>query len=189
MQDLKNFSRTDTTQDWAPADLHAGLDSTLNIVINEIKYKADIVKEYGDLPEVECLSSQLNQVFMNLLVNAAQAINKARGRIVIRTGVEGHLAWVEVADDGAGMTAEVKARVFDPFFTTKPVGKGTGLGLSLSYGIVQRHGGRIDLASEVGKGTTFRIWLPIRHAVAGTSAAADAARPREGELLMSAVGD
>ena len=162
VQDLKDFSHVDTRQEWGWADLHKGLDSTLNIVNNEIKYKADVVKEYGSLPEVQCLASELNQVFMNLLVNAAHAIDKPRGTIRIRTGSADGEAWVEVEDDGCGVSAENLTRIFDPFFTTKPVGKGTGLGLSLSYGIVKKHNGRIDVDSEAGRGTRFRVTLPVR---------------------------
>lgn len=160
--DLKDFSRAEATLDWQWADLNRGLDSTLNIVNNEIKYKADVVKEYGRLPEVECLPSQLNQVFLNLLVNAAQAMEGPRGVITVRTGSDGERVWVEVSDTGKGIPPEILGRIFDPFFTTKPVGKGTGLGLSLSYGIVQKHHGRIDVSSEVGRGTRFRVELPIR---------------------------
>ncbi len=163
VQDLKDFSRIDHAVEWVHADLHKCLESTVNIVYNELKYKADIVKEYGALPEVECLASQLNQVFVNLLMNAAHAIEGPRGTITIRTGVEGDDAWVEVSDTGQGIAAENLGRIFEPFFTTKPVGKGTGLGLSLSYGIVQRHGGRIDVSSEVGVGTTFRVVVPLQH--------------------------
>jgi signal transduction histidine kinase len=171
VQDLKDFSRVDARQEWESVNLHHGIDSTLNIVNNEIKYKADVVKQYGDLPEVQCLPSELNQVFMNLLVNAAHAITKERGTITIRTGAEAGEAWVEVADDGAGIAAENLQRIFDPFFTTKPVGQGTGLGLSLSYGIVQKHGGRMEVTSEIGQGTTFRVTIPVeRPQTAGTPA-------------------
>lgn len=161
VQNLKDFSHVDTADEWHLADLHQGLDSTLNIVNNEIKYKAEVVKEYGDLPEVECLPSQLNQVFMNLLVNAAHAIEE-RGTITIRTGRKGDEVWVEIADTGKGIAPENLMKIFDPFFTTKPIGQGTGLGLSLSYGIVKKHGGRIEVESEIGRGTTFRVWLPVR---------------------------
>lgn len=163
VQDLKDFSRVDSSQEWQPANLHQGLDSTINIVASEIKYKADVVKEYGNLPLIECLPSQLNQVFMNLLVNAAHAIGPERGRITIRSGVDGENVWLEFADTGCGIAEENRKKIFDPFFTTKPVGKGTGLGLSLSYGIIRNHHGNIELTSEVGKGSTFRITLPIRH--------------------------
>jgi signal transduction histidine kinase len=164
VQDLKEFSHVDRAE-WQETDLHQGLDSTLNIVNNELKYKAEVVKEYGQLPPVQCIPSQLNQVFMNLLVNAAQAIEK-RGTITIRTGAEDDGVYVEISDTGKGMTPEVQKRIFEPFFTTKPVGKGTGLGLSLSYGIVQKHHGRIEVSSVPGQGTTFRIRVPQRQSAA-----------------------
>ena len=161
VQNLKDFSHVGASDEWHFSDLHKGLDSTLNIVNNEIKYKAEVIREYGAIPEVECLSSQLNQVFMNLLVNAAHAIEE-HGTITIRTGVIDDEVWVEVADTGKGIKPEHMKKIFDPFFTTKPIGKGTGLGLSLSYGIIQKHHGRIEVQSEVGKGTTFRVWLPVK---------------------------
>lgn len=168
VQDLKDFSHVDTRQEWEWIDLHKGIDSTLNIVNNEVKYKADVVKQYGALPEIECLPSELNQVFMNLLVNAAHAVTKERGTITIRTGAaqDGREVWVEVEDDGSGIAKENLSRIFDPFFTTKPVGKGTGLGLSLSYGIIKKHGGRLEVDSEVGRGTLFRVSLPVQRASA-----------------------
>jgi signal transduction histidine kinase len=160
VQDLKDFSHVDEGE-MQLANLEQGLDSTLNVVWNELKYKADVVKEYGGIPNIPCMPAQLNQVFMNLLTNAGQAIEK-HGRITIRTGQEGDNVWVEVEDTGKGIKPEHLERIFDPFFTTKPVGTGTGLGLSLSYGIVQKHGGHIEVKSEVGKGTTMRIWLPSK---------------------------
>jgi signal transduction histidine kinase len=114
------------------------------------------------LPDIECLASQLNQVVMNLVINAAQAIGPQRGTITISNGVEGENVWLEIADNGCGIAPETLQKIFDPFFTTKPVGEGTGLGLSLSYGIVKKHGGEISVSSELGKGTTFRVVLPIR---------------------------
>jgi signal transduction histidine kinase len=161
VQNLKDFSHVDATEEWHFYDLHKGLDNTLNIVNNEIKYKANVVKKYGNIPEVECISSQINQVVLNLLVNAGHAIEE-HGTITISTGLQGDEVWVEIADTGKGIKPEHLNKIFDPFFTTKPVGQGTGLGLSLSYGIIQKHNGRIVLHSEVDKGTTFRIWLPIR---------------------------
>ncbi|GAO35173.1 ATPase [Sulfuricella sp. T08] len=160
VQDLKDFSHVDEAE-WQWTDIRKGLDSTLNIVWNEIKYKAEVIKVYDDLPEVECLPSQLNQVFMNLLVNAAHAIED-KGIIFIRSGHENDWVWVEIADSGKGIPPENLNRIFDPFFTTKPVGQGTGLGLSLSYSIIQKHHGRINVSSEVGVGTIFRVYLPIK---------------------------
>lgn len=157
---LKDFSHIEE-EEFRPADLHRGLDTTLNVVNNELKYKAEVVKEYADLPEVECIASQINQVAMNLLVNAAHAIEKF-GRITLRTGLEQDEVWLEVEDTGKGIEPKVLNRIFEPFFTTKPVGKGTGLGLALSYTIVQKHNGRIEVKSEVGTGTRFRVYLPIK---------------------------
>ena len=159
VQALKDFSHVGQT-DWQYADVHAGLDTTLNIVANEIKYKATVEKHYGKLPEIKCLASQLNQVFMNLLVNAAQAIQN-RGVITIATGAEGDWVWVKISDTGCGIPQQNLKRIFEPFFTTKPVGSGTGLGLSLSYSIVNKHGGRIEVASAPDAGTTFTIRLPL----------------------------
>lgn len=156
--DLKDFSHVDkAAREWA--NLETGLDSTLNVVWNELKYKAKVVKEYGDTPKIECMPSQLNQVFMNLLINAAHAIED-HGQINIRTGHDAHNVWLEVEDTGKGIAPEHIGRIFEPFFTTKPIGKGTGLGLSLSYGIVHKHGGRIEVTSEVGKGSMFKVLLP-----------------------------
>jgi len=169
VRDLKDFSRVGASQEWVWANLHRGIDSTLNIVNNEIKYRAEVVQQYGDIPDVQCLPSEINQVVMNLLINAAQAITADRGTITIRTGrgtdAESDTVWIEVEDTGSGIPKENISRVFDPFFTTKPVGKGTGLGLSLSYGIVQKHNGHIEVRSEPGVGTCFRVTLPIHHAV------------------------
>ncbi|MBB2487243.1 ATPase [Mitsuaria sp. WAJ17] len=161
VQDLKDFSRVDNSQEWALADLHQGLESTLNIVNNEIKYKAKVVKDYGEIPEILCLPSELNQVFMNLLINASHAISGEKGCITIRSGRDGAQVWVEIADNGSGISPENLNRIFDPFFTTKPIGQGTGLGLSLSYGIVKKHHGQILVDSQLGAGTRFRVILPI----------------------------
>ncbi len=163
VQDLKDFSRVHGTQDWQWANLHQGIDSTLNIVSNEVKYKADVVKHYGDIPDIECLPSQINQVVMNMLVNAAHAIGPERGTITIKTENQGENVLLEISDTGSGISKENLSRIFDPFFTTKPVGQGTGLGLSLSYGIIQKHNGQIEVESEAGLGTCFRIVLPVKH--------------------------
>jgi len=165
VQDLRHFSHVDASdKDWEYANLHKNIDSTLNIVANEVKYRADIVKEYGAIPDIECLPSQLNQVIMNLDINAAHAIEKEeRGKITIRTGQEDEHVWIEITDTGCGIPEKNLASIFDPFFTTKPVGQGTGLGLAVSYSIIQKHEGRISVHSKVGQGTSFRIVLPIRH--------------------------
>ena len=163
VQDLKSFAHVDVDPEWGPADVHECLDSSLNIANNEIKYKATVVKAYADLPDIECLPSQLNQVFLNLLVNAAQAIPESTpGVITVRTLREADEIRVEISDTGSGISPENLKNIFVPFFTTKPIGMGTGLGLSLSYGIVKKHHGRIDVRSAVGRGTTFSITLPIR---------------------------
>ncbi|MFA7281195.1 MAG: ATP-binding protein, partial [Sterolibacterium sp.] len=161
--DLKDFSRTGGEEEWKWADVQHGLESTLSVVWNELKYKCEVIKEYGQLPPILCLPTQLNQVFMNLLVNAAQAI-ETHGIVTIRTGQEEDQVWVEVADSGKGIAPENLAHLFDPFFTTKPVGQGTGLGLAVSYSIIEKHHGRIEVHSELGKGATFRVWLPVRQA-------------------------
>jgi len=164
VQDLRDFSRTgDISLEWV--DLHAGLESTLNVVGNEIRFKADIVREYGRLPKVQCRPSQINQVFMNLLLNAVQAIAE-HGTITLRSGATEDRVWLAISDTGSGIPPEIRARIFDPFFTTKPVGKGTGLGLSLSYGIIEKHGGSIKVDSAPDQGSTFTIHLPVRQEAA-----------------------
>ena len=158
VQDLKDFSHVDESErQWA--DLEAGLESTLRVVWNELKYKAEVIKEFAGIPQVECFAFQLNQVFMNLLINASHAID-GRGTIAVRTGHDDACVWVEVQDSGRGIKPEHLSRIFEPFFTTKPVGQGTGLGLSLAYGIVKKHDGRIEVKSELGQGTVFRVILP-----------------------------
>jgi light-regulated signal transduction histidine kinase (bacteriophytochrome) len=158
VQDLKSFSHVgETEKNWA--NLEQGLDSTLNVIWNELKYKTEVIKEYAGIPDIECIASQLNQVFMNLLINASHAIED-RGKIIIRTGQQDDTVWVEIEDTGKGIMPEHMNHIFDPFFTTKPVGKGTGLGLSLSYDIVKKHGGRIEVRSELGKGSAFRVVVP-----------------------------
>ncbi|MCG7200066.1 ATP-binding protein [Marinobacter pelagius] len=158
---MKDFSHIEE-EEFKPADLHRGIETTLNVVNNELKYKAEVVREFGDLPEVECIISQINQVIMNLLVNAAHAI-ETFGRITIRTRQKGSTVVVEVQDTGRGISPEHRHRIFEPFFTTKPVGKGTGLGLSLSFNIIEKHQGTLDVESAPGEGTCFRITLPIVH--------------------------
>ena len=161
VQDLKDFSRVGRDQKMLPADLLQGLDSTLNIVWNDLKYKVRLEKHYTSLPQVECLPSEINQVFLNLLLNAGQAIEQ-RGTIVLASGCDEQDVWISISDSGCGIPPESMQYLFDPFFTTKPVGRGTGLGLAISYGIVAKHHGRIDVTSRVGQGSTFRVVLPIR---------------------------
>lgn len=178
VEDLRDFSRAGYAEDWTMADIHRGLDSTLNIVWNDLKYKCEVRREYGDIPLIECRPSQLNQVFLNILVNAGQAID-AKGTITIVTGCDEDTVFVEITDNGKGIAPEDVSRIFDPFFTTKPVGQGTGLGLSLSYNIVRKHGGHIDVRSAPGAGATFRIVLPSRQLNRGAGdAATDSARVR-----------
>jgi two-component system NtrC family sensor kinase len=171
--DLKDFSRVDQSG-WQIADLEKCIDTTLNVVSNEIRYKATVVKEYGHPPLVECVPGQINQVLMNLVVNASQAFPE-RGQITLRTGEEGMYVWIEVQDDGVGIPPENLQRIFEPFFTTKPVGTGTGLGLSVCYNIVRKHEGELTVRSEVGKGSCFRILLPIFHGKMGESEELEAA--------------
>ncbi|MEN9893249.1 MAG: hypothetical protein RLY78_3544 [Pseudomonadota bacterium] len=159
VQDLKDFSRVDQA-DWQQADLNAGLESTLNVVRHEVKYKAEVVKQLQPLPLVMCLAAQLNQVFMNLIVNASHAIAD-KGVITLSSGHQDGWVWVQVEDTGCGMSEDVRRRIFEPFFTTKDVGKGTGLGLSLSFSIVKRHEGRIEVRSTQGVGSAFRVWVPV----------------------------
>lgn len=165
VQNLKDFSRIESQDKWIVDDIHKEIESTLSIIRYELS-SCEVIKEYGVLPPVECLPPQLNQVFMNLLMNAAQAI-ETKGTITIRTGTGDNTVWIEIADTGNGIAPESLSHIFEPFYTTKPVGKGTGLGLFVSYSIVQKHHGRITVESDVGIGTTFRVWLPVRQPLPG----------------------
>jgi PAS domain S-box-containing protein len=159
VQDLKDFSYQGR-EGFLPYDLNKGIKSTLNIVQNELKNKVEVIEELGDIPTLQCYPQQVNQVFMNLLVNAAQAIPK-RGKIIIRTYLDKDEAIAEFIDNGIGISAENLQKIFEPFYTTKEVGEGTGLGLSISYRIIEKHRGCIEVESEKGKGTTFRVRLPL----------------------------
>lgn len=160
VQNLKSFSRVDQAET-KPANINDCLESTLKIVWNELKYKCEVVKEYGDLPQTLCSPQQLNQVFVNLLVNAAHAIEK-QGVITIKTWTADKDIYASISDTGRGIPQENLARLFEPFFTTKEVGKGTGLGLSIAYDIIaKKHHGEIIVDSEVGKGTTFTVRIPV----------------------------
>jgi PAS domain S-box-containing protein len=160
VQDLKDFAHPGDDK-LKYADINRNIESTLNIVWNELKYKANVIKELGNLPQVECYPHQLNQVFMNILVNAGQAIEK-KGEIKIVTELFEINVMVSISDTGSGIPEENLTKIFDPFFTTKEVGKGTGLGLNVAYNIIKRHKGVIDVESTPGKGTTFRITIPVK---------------------------
>lgn len=160
VRSLRNFARLDEAE-LKTADLHEGLDSTLTLVRHQLKNRIEVVKEYGDIPAIRCHPNQLNQVFMNLLVNAAQAV-EGKGRITIRTFQSGDIVNVQISDSGKGIPQENLSRIFDPGFTTKGVGVGTGLGLSICFKIAQDHGGDISVESEVGRGSTFTLRLPVR---------------------------
>ena len=159
VQELKSFSRLDES-DIKMADINEGLESTINIIWNELKYNTTVKKEYGNIPQANCNLGQLNQVFMNILVNAAHAI-ESQGEITVRTSSDEDNIYISISDTGTGIPADKLNRIFEPFYTTKEVGKGTGLGLSIAYDIVKKHNGEIRLESEVGKGTTFTIIVPI----------------------------
>jgi two-component system NtrC family sensor kinase len=163
VQDLKSFSRVDQTE-CALINLNETLETTINIAWNEIKYVATLNREFGDIPQIKCFPQQLNQVFLNLLVNAAHALGENQGTIAIRTWSDADRVFVSVTDTGCGIPEEIRKRIFEPFFTTKEVGKGTGLGLSISYDIIRKHGGEIQIESEVGIGSTFTVSLPIEGA-------------------------
>ncbi len=158
VQGLKSFSRADTGEK-VSVNIQDVIEGVLNIVWNEIKYRAVLVKEYGEVPLILGNPQQLGQVFVNLLVNAAQAIDE-HGKITIRTFVEKNEVAVEISDTGCGIPEDIQTKIFDPFFTTKEPGKGTGLGLSISYDIVKKHGGRIEVRSREGEGTTFILYFP-----------------------------
>jgi signal transduction histidine kinase len=159
VQNLRNFSRLDeAAMKWA--NLHEGLDSTLLLLNNELKNRIEVHKDYHPLPPVYCHPGNINQVFMNILLNAIQAIEE-QGNIWIRTEHKADQVEIAIQDDGKGIPVNNRNKVFDPFFTTKPVGKGTGLGLSISYNIIKEHHGQISFSSQEGAGTTFIIRLPV----------------------------
>ncbi|MBK7044946.1 MAG: PAS domain S-box protein [bacterium] len=160
VQNLKSFARDDSLKK-KPYDLNECVESMIRLVWNELKYSCTVEKDLDPVPPLNGHGGQINQVIMNILVNAAHAIGAEHGTITIRTRVRADEAELTISDTGCGMPAEVVGRVFEPFFTTKDVGRGTGLGLSISHGIVTDHGGRIEVESVVGEGTTFRILLPL----------------------------
>jgi two-component system, NtrC family, sensor kinase len=163
---LKNFSRAEYGEALAPYDVNAGIESTLVVAWNELKYVAEVKKDFGEVPHIQARGGELNQVILNILVNAAQAIasqgKNGKGNITISTRVRGESVVITIADDGPGMPKAVQSKIFDPFFTTKDPGSGTGLGLSISYDIVvAKHGGSLHVSSEPGEGAAFIIELPI----------------------------
>lgn len=166
VQDLRDFAHSDSSASWQLANLEQGLDATLNVLACEFQTGTEIVRDYGRIPEIECLPAQLNQVFLNLLCNANQALGAA-GQIHLRSGQQGPRLWIEIEDNGCGIPLEQQAKVFEPFFTTRPVGQGRGLGLAVAFGIVQRHHGEFELCSQPGQGSRFRLWLPLRQPAEG----------------------
>ncbi|MEP7213569.1 MAG: ATP-binding protein [Acidobacteriota bacterium] len=162
VQNLRTFSRLDEAE-FKKTNIHEGIDSTIRLLSRYLSSgNIDLVRDYGNIPAIDAYSAQLNQVWMNLLVNAAQAVGAVQGVVRIATHSDGTNVTVSVSDTGKGIEPDVLSKIFDPFFTTKPVGEGTGLGLSITFGIVERHGGKIEVRSELNKGTTFSVILPLR---------------------------
>lgn len=159
VQNLKSFARVDEIQ-WKLANINKCIENAVSIIWNELKYKVTINYEFGDIPDIYCNPAELNQVIMNLLLNASQAI-ESQGLIEIKTWQEDSNVFISIKDNGCGIADEHINRIFEPFFTTKDVGKGTGLGLSISYDIIKRHDGDITVKSKLDEGTTFTIRLPI----------------------------
>jgi two-component system NtrC family sensor kinase len=159
VQDLKGFSRIDAAE-YAIVDLNQCLESTIHIFGNALDSKARLTTQFGEIPTVTCLPQQLNQVFMNLLQNATQAVER-EGEVRVRTSCDNDNVYVEISDNGCGIAPDHLGRIFEPFFTTRPVGKGTGLGLSIAYDIVKKHGGEISVTSAVNKGSIFRVRIPL----------------------------
>ena len=164
VRDLRVFARGQD-EVWQSVDLHEEIESSLTLLNHIFKDRVTVERRFGALPSVECIRSQMDQVFLNLLANAGQAITGS-GRITIETAVDGAHAVVSIADTGPGIPADVLSKIFDPFFTTKPVGEGTGLGLSISYEIVKRHGGELRAESPSSGGAVFTLRIPIARPVA-----------------------
>lgn len=162
VQNLRTFSRLDEAE-FKEIDIHEGIDSTLRILSRYFgSGNISLVRKYGNIPTIQGFSGQLNQVWMNLLANAAHALGSKGGEIKIMTRVKDEAVEIAISDTGSGIAPEHLENIFDPFFTTKPVGEGTGLGLSISFSIVERHSGKIEVQTELGKGTTFLVTLPIK---------------------------
>ena len=159
VENLRNFSRIDEGE-FSLTDIHKGIDSAVLLLIKEASDRIQIHKKYGNIPEILCMPGNLNQVFMNILLNGIQSI-KGKGNIWIESKLKGAWISIVITDDGIGMEKQELNKIFDPFYTTKPVGEGTGLGLSISYGIIENHGGAITVESEIDSGTEFTINIPI----------------------------
>jgi len=157
---LKNFSRLDEA-DFKPTDINENIESTLKIAGHLFKGGIQVIKEFSQVPMVQAFPAQMNQVFLNLITNAVHAVDERTGRITIRTMQQGNSVIIKVIDNGKGIAPENLKKIFDPFFTTKPVGQGTGLGLSIAYKIIEKHNGKIEVQSQVGRGTEFTITLPV----------------------------
>lgn len=160
VMNLKTFARADGGG-YELADLNEGIQSTLKLANNELKYKCEVHLKLGKVPKFYCNIGQINQVILNMLVNSAQAIPE-KGEVMISSGVQDKMAVVKISDTGTGIPEDKIKEIFSPFYTSKPVGKGTGLGLSISHGIIQKHGGKIEVRSKVGKGTVFTVSIPLR---------------------------
>lgn len=161
VQSLKEFSQEGSREAWSWVDLPQCIENVLCMIQGELDQKCAVKKKFGKTPDVYCVPSQINQVLMNILVNAVQAV-QSQGEIGIRTGADEKTVWVEITDNGIGIPPEDQPRIFDPFFTTRPVGQGAGMGLAIAYSIVKQHGGWIDVTSVPGQGSAFLIVLPIR---------------------------
>ncbi|MCP2727197.1 sensor histidine kinase, partial [Limnofasciculus baicalensis] len=162
---LRNFSRLDESE-IKKVDIHDGIDNTILILMSQLNPKIELLKQYGNLPLIECYPAQLNQLFMNIINNAIDQLltnsTKLSKQILIQTNpIENDQIQVRIRDNGLGIHPEIKDKIFDPFFTTKPIGEGTGMGLAISYQIIEKHGGKIEVISELGEGTEFVVTLPI----------------------------
>ena len=181
VQDLRDFSRVDSAGQWQWVDINHCLDTTLNLLGENLAEGMSITREFGQMDPVECNPAEINQVFFNLLNNAQQAM-QGSGRITLRSGMDGEQAWVEIEDTGEGISDEVLPHIFDPFFTTRPVGQGAGLGLSSAFGVVQQHGGKFTVSSRVGVGSVFRVTLPLRQNQ--VSSVGEGMAPAHGEAIQ-----
>lgn len=164
VRSLKSFARLDEQDVYQITDIHNDIDNSLTLLGNRLKNRVEVKKEYGEVPKVKCFACQINQVFMNILVNAADAISEINdATICIKTYVEADSLCISIKDNGTGIKHDNVEKIFNPGFTTKGVGVGTGLGLAISYNIIQKHGGKILVNSEYGHGTEFIIVLPLKN--------------------------